>query len=108
MPATTETTPHASAFNLEKNLEPTTAIDVPPMTLTTPSSPECLPPQPSIRLLFSLVPRPDFYLITLPAVVDSAPVSPVSSSPKLAWWSAHIRDICVPQSPDNAGSAMLG
>ena len=71
MSATTETTPHASTFDLEKNLDSTTTIDVPPATPTTSSSPECPPPQPSIRLLFSLVPRRDFYLIVLPAILTS-------------------------------------
>lgn len=68
MPAMTETTPHATTFDLEKNLESAPTTDVPP---ATPSSPDCPLPQPSIRLLFSLVPRRDFYLIVLPAILTS-------------------------------------
>ncbi|KZT65220.1 P-loop containing nucleoside triphosphate hydrolase protein [Daedalea quercina L-15889] len=70
MPATTETTPHASTFDLKQNLESNTTVNVQTATPANPL-PECQPPQPSIRLLFSLVSRRDFYLIVLPAILTS-------------------------------------
>ncbi|TFY57705.1 hypothetical protein EVJ58_g6862 [Rhodofomes roseus] len=70
MPATTPMTPNASTFDLEQNLESTTTVNVSSATPSN-STPECPPPQPSIRLLFSLVSRRDFYLIVLPAILTS-------------------------------------
>ncbi|KAI0942984.1 hypothetical protein AcV7_002254 [Taiwanofungus camphoratus] len=69
-PSTTTTTSDASAFNLAQSPESTTTINVQHAEQSSPL-PECSPPQPSIRLLFSLVPKRDFYLIVLPAIITS-------------------------------------
>ncbi|KAH9947813.1 P-loop containing nucleoside triphosphate hydrolase protein, partial [Amylocystis lapponica] len=76
MPATnattTTTTPDASTSHLPATpSSTTTTVNESPAEQAAVPSPECSAPQPSIPLLFSLVPRRDFYTIVLPAILSS-------------------------------------
>ncbi|KAH9903390.1 P-loop containing nucleoside triphosphate hydrolase protein [Cubamyces lactineus] len=68
--STTSTTPDASSLNLPPTPRSTTTLHVSPVESTT-SIPECQAPQPSLRLLFSLLSRRDFFLLVLPAILTS-------------------------------------
>ncbi|KAI0356873.1 P-loop containing nucleoside triphosphate hydrolase protein [Trametes cingulata] len=70
MTPTTSTTPDASSLNLPRSPRSATTLHVSPVESTT-SIPECPPPQPSLRLLFSLLTRRDFFLLILPAILTS-------------------------------------
>ncbi|KZT00697.1 P-loop containing nucleoside triphosphate hydrolase protein [Laetiporus sulphureus 93-53] len=70
MSDTTVTTPHASTSDLEQKFESTTTVQVQSRESAHPH-PVSSPPQPSVRLLFSLVSRRDFYCLLLPAILTS-------------------------------------
>lgn len=109
MPATTATTPHASTFDLEQNLDSTTTVDVSSAAPTNPL-PDGPLPQPSIRLLFSLVPRRDFYLIVLPAIVTSilaGGVAPFMTYVVGESFNAFANFPTTPNPPDSAKTSLL-
>ncbi|KAI9060101.1 P-loop containing nucleoside triphosphate hydrolase protein [Trametes sanguinea] len=67
---TTSTTPDASSLNLPHTPRSASTLHVSPVESTT-SIPECPAPQPSLRLLFSLLSRRDFFVLILPAILTS-------------------------------------
>ncbi|OJT10679.1 Multidrug resistance protein 1 [Trametes pubescens] len=68
--STTSMTPDASSLNLPPTPRSATTLHVSPVESTT-SIPECPQPQPSLRLLFSLLTRRDFFVLILPAILTS-------------------------------------
>ncbi|KAI0772893.1 P-loop containing nucleoside triphosphate hydrolase protein [Trametes elegans] len=64
------TTPDASSLHLPHTPRSATTLHNSPVESTT-SIPECPPPQPSLRLLFSLLTRRDFFVLILPAILTS-------------------------------------
>ncbi|KAI0827383.1 P-loop containing nucleoside triphosphate hydrolase protein [Trametes gibbosa] len=68
--STTNMTPDASSLNLPPTPRSATTLHVSPVESTT-SIPECPQPQPSLRLLFSLLSRRDFLILILPAILTS-------------------------------------
>ncbi|KAH9934166.1 P-loop containing nucleoside triphosphate hydrolase protein [Fomitopsis serialis] len=92
MPATTETTPHASTFDLEQKLDSTTTIN------------------PSIRLLFSLVSRRDFYMIVLPAILTSmlaGGIAPFMTYVVGESFNSFANFPTTPNPPESAKSSLL-
>ncbi|EMD36980.1 hypothetical protein CERSUDRAFT_95248 [Gelatoporia subvermispora B] len=70
---TTATTPDASSCHLPPTPQSTSTLNVSAdqTTQATPQTPPNATPQPSLRLLFSLVPRRDMYLLVFPAILTS-------------------------------------
>lgn len=109
MPPTTATTPDASTFDLKQTPGSTTTVNVQPAEPPSPL-PECPAPQPSIRLLFSLVPRRDFYLIVLPAILTSicaGGVAPFMTYVIGVSFDAFAQFPTTPNPPDSAKAALL-
>ncbi|OCH94561.1 P-loop containing nucleoside triphosphate hydrolase protein [Obba rivulosa] len=69
---TTATTPDASSCHLPPTPQSTSTLNSePPASQTTPQTTPNAPLQPSLRLLFSLVPRRDMYFLVFPAILTS-------------------------------------